>query len=98
MNFTIQRPIGSVNLSVPWRSKDRRTYWPQWRRPDGNVAGVLWTIDAPHERVLVFDGAVEFYNMYGERFLPKSPSKGRYVVKVTASPIYFINRQLISIE
>lgn len=98
MNFTVQRPAESVNLSVPWRSEDRRTYWPQWRRPDGKVAGVLWTIDAPHERILQFDGAVEFYNVYGERFLPKSPSKGRYVVEVTACPIYFINHQLIGIQ
>ena len=94
MNFTAQRPAGSVNLPEDWRSADGRTYFPQWTRPDGKVAGMIWTLDAPHGVELQFDGPVEFYNLYGERFLPKNPAKGRYCVELSGNPIYFVNGKL----
>lgn len=98
LTFTSQRPSESINLTVPWHSDDRRTYWPQWRRPDGKVGGILWTIDASNERTLIFGGEVEFYKMSGERLMPKSPSKGQYVLEVSSSPVYFVNHQLIDIR
>lgn len=98
MNFTHMRPEGSENLCVRWHGEDRRTYWPQWTRPDGRIAGILWTLDAPHGVELQFGGTVEFYNLYGERFLPKNPAKGRYCVQLSGTPVYFINEKLCEVK
>jgi len=98
MNFATFRPSGSQNLEVSWKDCDGRVYCPQWKRPDGKVAGVVWTIDAPRVMTLRFDGSVEFYNLFGERFLPKSPSVGCYRFEISSLPIYFINHQLTDIE
>ena len=40
--FTEMRPAGSVQRSCPWRDDARGLYFPQWTRPDGAPAGMIW--------------------------------------------------------
>ena len=55
---------------------------------------MVWTLDAPHGVKLQFDGPVEFYDLYGERFLPKNPARGRYCVEISGHPVYFVNGRM----
>ena len=55
---------------------------------------MVWTLDAPHGVELQFDGPVEFYDLYGERFLPKNPARGRYCVEISGHPVYFVNGRM----
>ena len=63
--FIRRRPTGSVNLAGQWRNARRTVCWPQWRHPDGSVAGAIWSIE-PSEVYVTFSGKARFYNHLGE--------------------------------
>jgi len=56
-NFTLMRPAGSVQLPGPWRDETRGLYFPQWTRPDGTPAGVIWKTGATERMELHFADA-----------------------------------------
>ena len=55
-NFTLARPAGSVQAPGPWRD-GRGFYFPQWTRPDGTPAGIVWKTGETEKRELRFAGA-----------------------------------------
>ena len=87
--FIDRRPVGSVQRSDRWKSAGGRAYFPQWRRPDGKDAGMIWTIGPTGERWLAFTtDHVSFHDVTGLRLFPKRDGT-RYLVPVTDSPVYF---------
>ena len=92
--FITQRPAGSVNLGGEWR-KDG-LYFPQWKRPDGKVGGMIWTECAAHERDCTFDAdGVVFHDMWGKPAVVHGTGRTRQV-QVTGEPVYFTGGRLIS--
>ncbi len=55
--FVTMRPSGSVQMPGAWHDESRTFFFPQWTRPDGTVAGVLWKTGATETRELRFAGA-----------------------------------------
>ena len=55
--FAAMRPAGSVQTQGPWHDQERTLFFPQWTRPDGTVAGVIWKTGATEMRELRFAGA-----------------------------------------
>ena len=51
------RPAGSVQTPGPWRDETRGLYFPQWTRPDGTPAGVIWKTGATERMALRFADA-----------------------------------------
>ena len=92
--FIEQRPAGSANLAGEWR-KDG-LYFPQWKRPDGKVGGMIWTECAAHERDCTFDAdGVVFHDMWGKPAVVHGTGRTRQV-QVTGEPVYFTGGRLIS--
>ena len=70
-NFTLARPAGSVQTPGPWRDGKSAIYYPQWTRPDGVKAGVIWKPGATERRSLRFDGAdIRFRDYTGRTMKP----------------------------
>ena len=93
--FITQRPAGSVNLGGEWR-KDG-LYFPQWRRPDGKIGGMIWTDRAVHDRTCTFDSdTVAFHDMWGKPAVVHGTGRVRQV-KVSGEPLYFFGTQLLSV-
>lgn len=91
-HFIRMRPEGSVNAPGEWRSKDRCDYTPNWVRPDGKRAGMLWTIGRPYEKEVPFDAPVTFTDVYGRSL--EFPRTGRgYRIRLTDSPVYWASRR-----
>ena len=96
LNFTLARPTGSVQGPGPWRDEVRNLYFPQWTRPDGTNAGILWKIGALEKMVLRFSpSSVVFHDYIGRLMRPVRMSDGAYLVPVSESPIYFIGGRLV---
>ena len=95
-HFTRERPVGSVNLQTSWHDADRVFYFPQWKRPDGKTAGMLWTTESTERRRVRFeDGVPEFRNMYGRKMGGvRQSSDGVYELALSGSPIYFSGARL----
>ena len=55
--FVAMRPAGSVQMPGSWHDKSRTFFFPQWARPDGTVAGVVWKTGATETREVRFAGA-----------------------------------------
>ncbi len=53
-NFVLARPAGSVQSPGEWHDAKGEFFFPQWTRPDGTSAGVLWTTGPAEKRVLRF--------------------------------------------
>ena len=53
-NFIAMRPAGSVQSPDPWHDEKRTIFFPQWTRPDGVKAGVVWKTGATETRELRF--------------------------------------------
>ena len=84
--FVRMRPAGSVNLDGEWHDAKRNTYYPRWKRPDGSVAGALWSLKEGDYSLGDFTGA-RFSDHLG-RLLAKSPVTGDRV-HLTDHPVYF---------
>ena len=94
--FTRERPAGSVQIAGEWHDADRIFYFPQWTRPDGVRAGMVWTPGPGGVRALRFKGgAPVFRNMYGRKISPREVEKGVFNVLVTGSPVYFSGAGLV---
>ncbi len=92
--FIDARPAGSVQKGGAWRSTDGKTYFPQWKRPDGRDAGMIWKVDGVEKREVEFSSPeVEFADAAGAKVRP--PRKGRaYTLEITDSPLYFIGGEM----
>ena len=89
MTFIDRRPVGSVQKPGVWRDEKTKRYFPQWKRPDGRDAGMVWTMDEPRKVWLTFTGEhVEFHSVSGLRVRPKRDGK-KVLVPLSESPIYF---------
>lgn len=73
------RPAGSVNAIGAWRSADGDLYHPQWTRPDGRVAGSVWSVSGRGRPPSFAQGAAEYRDWLGRRIsslpspLPDTP-------------------------
>ncbi len=54
-NFILARPAGSVQTLGAWHDEKRSFFFPQWTRPDGTKAGILWKTGEPERRELRFE-------------------------------------------
>ncbi len=70
--FIAMRPAGSVQAPGPWRDEERRLFFPQWTRPDGTKAGVVWKIGEPQRMKLRFTDAATLDGPPGCRPLPEA--------------------------
>ena len=92
--FVDQRPVGSVQRPGPWRSADGSLYFPQWTRPDGRAAGLVWTLGAPGARRLAFTSArMEFRDVKGARVRPTRDGDA-YLLPLSDAPLYFVGGAL----
>ena len=97
--FTAARPAGSVQDASAWREGRSGLQYPQWRRPDGVQAGMVWMAEA--ERAvgrLEFDRAgAEFSDLFGKPVEPLSREGNVCRLYVGGSPIYFKGARLVRI-
>ncbi|MGI5868200.1 MAG: hypothetical protein ACOX9C_01970 [Kiritimatiellia bacterium] len=94
--FIEQRPTGSVQSARIWRTADGNECFPQWTRPDGSRAGMIWTTGRERRARLEFSGDdVEFFDIDGKRLQPSR--EGRSVLlDIGESPVYFRGAELVS--
>ena len=86
----LARPVGSVQTAGPWHDEKREFFFPQWTRPDGVKAGILWKTGAAEKRTLRFDGGkISFRDYTGRTLKPVSTVPGEYLVPLSGDPIYF---------
>ena len=96
MTFVGVRPAGSEQCRDKWRSDDGKTYFPQWKRPDGRFAGMIWSL-APGRRKVVFSSTdMEFVDLFGARVRPVRNGNA-YELALTDSPIYFVGGKIVEI-
>ena len=90
--FARMRPAGSLASPEKWHDEQKLVYFPQWKRPDGRTAGMIWTVsDKPTTVNRSFAvGSVTFYNVFGEEVKLKSDGNGTYGVPVSESPVYWV--------
>ena len=94
--FTEMRPAGSVQAPGPWRDEAREFHFPQWTRPDGTKAGILWTTGKPGMRELAFDSdSVTFSDAFGRKLPARRTAHRMFAVEVSDSPLYFTGGKLI---
>ena len=97
--FTAMRPAGSAQKEGAYF--DGGFFFPQWTRPDGEPAGMLWTTGAPDTRTLRFVAGTErsphphFFNHLGQELFPDKNADG-YAIPVSDAPIYFVAAELAS--
>jgi len=84
-----RRPSGSVNAQCTWHDNMRTVYYPQWTRPDGVKAGMIWSQKASADHVLEFDSDVLFMDMHGKPFPVRRIGSHRYSMHITDNPVYF---------
>lgn len=87
--FTKMRPVGSKNLERTWHDDGRTVYFPQWKRPDGSVAGLVWTSREAKDGRLTFEGTPTFRTIDGNTLAVPRDSDGTYRLPLSGSPIYF---------
>jgi len=100
MNFIKMRPQGSMQSPGPWHDENREFFFPQWTRPNGSRAGVLWTTGEAEKRELHFASdlspkagvsfsVIRFRDYTGRTMEPARTGDGAYVVPVSGSPVFF---------
>ena len=96
MTFVERRPVGSVQLEKPWKSADGKTYFPQWKEPNGRVGGLIWTTSKRRGmRSLHFTGReMEFMDHLGARVRAEREGEA-WLIEVGDAPIYFRGGELI---
>lgn len=93
--FASMRPAGSVQKEAPWHDDPRTLYFPQWRRPDGKDAGMLWTTGTPMTTWIRFTkDDVKFYSHLGREIYPEKARDGSYAVMVSGEPVLFVGGAL----
>ena len=90
MTFIMQRPAESVQTPGEWHDQVRQCYYPQWTRPDGKKAGMVWRAEGESRRVIKFKGGKPvFRNLYGRRIPVLELEDNVYNVPISESPVYF---------
>ena len=87
-----RRPVGSANRTdLNWKSSDGVWFSPQWTRPDGTNAGLLWKRGRTVERTMSFGaGDVRFFDLFGAPVaFPRGPSAGTYRIRIGEAPVYW---------
>ena len=100
-NFILMRPVGSAQTTGQWRGDG--LFFPQWTRPDGTKAGVLWKTGETEKRELRFapggaDGqsaGIRFRDYTGRAIHPVRVSDGTYIVPVGEHPVFFEGGEFI---
>ncbi len=78
--------------------KDCKDYYPQWKRPDGTPAGMVWTAGAERRVRLTFSSRkISFFDVSGVRVRPHCEGNV-YQLNISGSPIYFIGGELKEIN
>ena len=93
MTFVDARPAGSVQRRGKWRSYDGKTYFPQWKRPDGRSAGMIWTLGHDRRKVGFSSPKMEFLDTVGARIRPVHDGNV-YELALSDMPIYFLGGEL----
>ena len=94
-NFILQRPVGSKQLPGAWHDDAKKTFFPQWTRPDGRPAGMFWTLERNCLRDLTFDGErVEFHDVWGKRIIPVKVGSKTWRVPTGEFPVYFTGAKI----
>ena len=94
-NFVLARPEGSVQVPGPWHDGKREFFFPQWTRPDGVKAGVVWKTGATERRTLRFDAdRIRFRDYAGRDVKTLKTGVGEYTVPVGESPVFFAGGEL----
>ena len=89
-NFILARPPGSVQTPGPWHDEKREFFFPQWTRPDGTPAGILWKTGATERMALRFEAEkIRFRSYTGRTIVPARDASGAYLLPVGEDPIYF---------
>ena len=95
-NFVLARPEGSVQTPGAWHAEDRTFFFPQWTRPDGTKAGILWKTGPSEKRGLAFDSAdVRFRDHTGRLVRPIAAGSGRYTLEIGENPVFFEGGALV---
>ena len=93
--FTRARPEGSVQTAGAWHDEKRTFFFPQWTRPDGQKAGMLWMPFEKGVRTLAFTGGTPtFFDMYGRKIAVRGVGKDAFGVKLGDAPVYFRGAEL----
>ena len=93
--FIRMRPAGSVQNKSRWRSAKSDVFAPQWTRPDGVAAGMIWKVGSPQMKKVGFSSQdVDFFDVNGKRINPRREGNG-FNVKISSSPIYFLGGELL---
>ncbi len=96
--LTRQRPSGSTNLELPWKSDNNAIYYPQWERPDKVKAGALWAFKQQGNYTLRFSNASARFSTWDGRPLSVNWQGNRCTLKLTGHPIYFTGATLEAVE
>ena len=93
--FIRMRPAGSVQNKVRWKSAKSDVFAPQWTRPDGVAAGMIWKVGSPQMKQVGFSSPdVAFFDVNGRRVHPRREGSA-FNVNISSSPIYFLGGELI---
>jgi hypothetical protein len=89
------RPAGSVQNKSRWRSAKSDVFAPQWTRPDGVAAGMIWKVGLPSEKKVSFSSPdVDFFDVNGKRMHPRQDGCS-FNVNISSSPVYFQGAELL---
>jgi len=97
--FVAARPAGSVQEGGVWREGRCGLQYPQWRRPDGASAGMVWAAEAGRAVCrLTFDAeGVTFTDLFGRPVEPLAREGNVSRVSVGGEPLYFKGAKLVRI-
>ncbi len=92
------RPPGSITLDRPWKSADNALYHPQWKQPDGRMAGAIWAYKKAGSYRLTFSKKeITFTSHTGEnKMVPLTDNT--CVLPLSDAPIYFTGGTLEKIQ
>ena len=97
-NFVLARPAGSVQAPGPWHDEARTVFFPQWTRPDGTKAGIVWKTGETEKKVLSFDSQdVSFRDYTGRLVRPVPAGNQAFEIPVGENPVYFEGGALLSL-
>ena len=79
-----------MQSKAEWRDDAKHLFFPQWTRPDGVKAGVIWKPGATERMALRFDGdAIAFRSYTGRTVRPARDADGAYLLPIGEGPIFF---------
>ena len=93
-----QRPAGSSVLDRPWKSADGALYYPQWKRPDGRLAGAVWAHGKPGLHKLSFSSNDVCLASHTGSPINTQWDGNACILPLTDAPIYFTGATLESVS